>query len=129
MGSLTATVPSPSREFNPSGYRVYASFCPKETDVSNRLECYDPPNNSWSHVCPIPGIIEDHVLKDFSMASLRQSVYIIGDRLCDEQMLCNSDTSDDFIDSSVQALPLVLRYDVRLGQWAKCAPMGVPTAL
>ncbi|GLU23057.1 hypothetical protein SLE2022_390890 [Rubroshorea leprosula] len=68
MGSIHSmplpTTPPLLREFNPSSYRVYASFCPKEQGVSNQLECYDPSNNKSVHDCPIPEIIDNHVLKD-----------------------------------------------------------------
>ncbi|GKV45878.1 hypothetical protein SLEP1_g52907 [Rubroshorea leprosula] len=103
MGSIHSmplpTTPPLLREFNPSSYRVYASFCPKEQGVSNQLECYDPSNNKSGHVCPIPEIIDNHVLMDLPC---------------------------DFVDFSVEVSPVVLRCNVRSGQWSKCAPLGIP---
>ncbi|KAK6917497.1 Kelch repeat type 1 [Dillenia turbinata] len=75
--------PTPPRppEIPLAGYRVYASFCMREPScckVSNWIEYFDPTNNAWSHVSPIPGLEEDHVLKDFAMVSIGDSIFVIG---------------------------------------------------
>ncbi|XVE51280.1 hypothetical protein DITRI_Ditri02bG0027200 [Diplodiscus trichospermus] len=127
MGSLPSP---PSPEFNPSRYRVVVAFCPKEagpnTNVFNCIQCYNPSDNTFSHVSLIPDLLENHVLKGFSMVSLGESIYIIGGRLWHKGRAQNSSESDEFVDAGVQVSPLVLRYNVRLDQWSKCAPLGIP---
>ncbi|THF99661.1 hypothetical protein TEA_027377 [Camellia sinensis var. sinensis] len=89
MGSLPSPPPSTpprSPETSLSHNRVYALFCFKEpgpnSNISNWLDCYNPVDNTWTHVTPIPGLIENHLLKDFAMISIGESIYIIGGRLC-----------------------------------------------
>ncbi|XVE87977.1 hypothetical protein DITRI_Ditri19aG0031300 [Diplodiscus trichospermus] len=119
--------PSPSPEFNPSRYRVFVAFCPKEavpnTNIFNCIQSYNPSNNTWSHVSFIPDLLENHVLKGFAMVSLRESIYIIGGRLykCRPQ-----NSSDEFVDGGVEVSSLVLRYNVQSDQWSKCALLGIP---
>ena len=124
------TTPSPSPEFNPSRYRVIVAFCPKEagpnTNIFNCIQCYNPSNNTWSHVSLIPDILENHVLKGFAMVSLGESIYIIGGRLWHKGRPQNSSESDEFVDVGVEVSPLVLRYNVQLDQWSKCVPLGIP---
>ncbi|XP_073003456.1 F-box/kelch-repeat protein At1g67480-like [Typha latifolia] len=112
MGSLPPHDPTNSNTF-----RIYASFCPKKkAKFKQYLSCYDPTNNSWSHVGPIPGLLENHVLKGFALVSLGEFVYVIGGRLCrcDRQM-----------EADVVIRPDVLRFDVRTGEWSTCAPVAV----
>lgn len=129
MGSL----PSPSRPMVPrlsseqdySNHQVYASFCLRESrprsNISNWIECYNPSNNTWTHLSHIPYIIEDHVLKGFSMVSLGDSIYVIGGRLCHKER-----AAGEFIDMDDDVLSLVLRYNVQSNEWFKCAALGVP---
>ncbi|KAL5774557.1 hypothetical protein ACOSP7_012114 [Xanthoceras sorbifolium] len=139
MGSLpspsrSSATPPPSPEYNSSvqHHRVYASFCLREpgqkSTISNWIECYNPCNNTWSHASSIPGLIDNQVLKGFSMVSLGDSIYIIGGRLCHKIRVHNSDECDDdqFVDLNVEVLSSVLCYNVRGSQWTKCAPMGAP---
>ncbi|KAF5728656.1 kelch-like protein 5 [Tripterygium wilfordii] len=110
MGSLPSpprpTTPPPSPELAPSRYRVYASFCLREPspnmNICNWIEFYNPSNNTWTSVTSIPGLIDNHVLKDFVMVSLGTSIYIIGGRLCRKQKLHHSDYSNDFIDEEIE---------------------------
>ncbi|OMO65061.1 Kelch repeat type 1 [Corchorus olitorius] len=61
------------------------------------------------------------------MVSLGESIYIIGGRLWDKGKPQNSGESpDDAVDFGVEVSPLVLRYNVRLDQWSKCAPLVTP---
>ncbi|OMO76518.1 Kelch repeat type 1 [Corchorus capsularis] len=134
MGSLPpqATTPPPSSpDFNPSRFRVFAAFCPREAgpnpNIFNCIQCYNPSNNTWSHVSFIPDLLKNHVLKGFAMVSLGESIYIIGGRLWDKGKPQNSSESpDDAVDFGVEVSSLVLRYNVRLDQWSKCAPLGTP---
>ncbi|XVF27689.1 hypothetical protein REPUB_Repub14bG0130500 [Reevesia pubescens] len=96
------------------------------TNVFNCIQCYNPSNNTWSHVSLIPDVLlENHVLKGFAMVSLGESIYIIGGRLWDKGKPQNSNESDE-LDVGVEVSPLVLRYNVKLDQWTKCAELGTP---
>ncbi|KAJ9168904.1 hypothetical protein P3X46_020381 [Hevea brasiliensis] len=116
----------PSSEFSLSKYRVCASFCHKNT--SNWIESYDPSNNTWSHLSPIPGLLSNHVLKDFVMVSLADSIYIIGGRLCQKERspLKSNDDFEELNDVGVEVRSSVLRYNVLLNEWFHCAPMKMP---
>ncbi|XP_022777368.1 kelch-like protein 8 [Durio zibethinus] len=122
--------PPPSPEYNRSGYRVLVAFCPKEAgpdaNIFNCIQSYNPSNNTWSHVSLIPDLLENHVLKGFAMVSLGESIYIIGGRLWNKGRPPNSSESVEFVDVGAEVSPLVLRYNVRLDQWSKCAPLGTP---
>ncbi|GMI77595.1 hypothetical protein HRI_001428800 [Hibiscus trionum] len=135
MGSLASEprpavtpTPPPPPQIDSSRYRVIAAFCPKEagpdTDVFNCIQCYDPSNNTWNHVSFVPDLLENHVLKGFAMVSLRGSIYIIGGRLSNKRKPQNSSEFD--VDFDVEVSALVLRYNVLLDQWSKCAPLGIP---
>ncbi|XP_050208125.1 uncharacterized protein LOC126657474 [Mercurialis annua] len=115
MGSL-----SPQQEQN---HCIYASFCRRDTNyTSNWLECYDSSINAWHHVGKIPGLIHNHVLKDFSMVTIADSVYVIGGRLC--RKLPAGGSVQDEVDVEVQSS--VLCYNTRGNEWSKCASLGIP---
>ena len=136
MGSLQSpprpVTPPPSLNNSSSGVNlVYAAFRYREPkpseDKSIRIDCYDPSNNSWSHVTLIPGLNENHGLKDFAMVSLGDSIYIIGGKLFHQQRaqmageesnLCN--------EKDVEVLSSVLRYNILTDQWFTCASLGIP---
>ena len=83
MGSLPSpprpTTLPPSPEDSISNFRVYAAFgCRKQVpnaNISNWIECYNPSNNTWSHVTSIPDLIDNHVMKGFAMVSLGDNLY------------------------------------------------------
>ncbi|CAN4078992.1 unnamed protein product [Withania somnifera] len=132
MGSIP--FPSPSRaaphspENSMSRYSIFASFCSTiDATVTNRIACYDPSNNTWSYVTSIPDLPENHVLKDFAMVSVSNSLYIIGGRLCKKEQTQNAQYgSDEFFDRDIEVISSVLRYDINSNQWSKCAPLNVP---
>lgn len=128
MGALASALqpitPPPSSEFSLSKYRVCASFCNKNT--SNWIECYDPSNNSWSYLSSIPGLLSNHVLKDFVMVSLTDSIYIIGGRLCHKERSPSRFSEEEVNVVGIEVRSLVLRYNVRLNEWSECAPMKMP---
>ncbi|KAK6932514.1 Kelch repeat type 1 [Dillenia turbinata] len=131
MGSLSPTppppTPPPSPEIPLDGYRVYASFCMREPScckVSNWIECFDPTNNTWSHASPIPGLMEDHVLKDFAMVSIGDSIFVIGGRLCHKGY--NFRESPSYFDKNSEVLSCVWRYHISTDQWFRCASLSVP---
>ncbi|XAR66420.1 hypothetical protein NMG60_11012653 [Bertholletia excelsa] len=134
MGSLPSPPPpSPltsSPESSLSRYRIYIPFCSRETrpnaNISNWIECYNPIDNSWDHVSFIPGLIENHVLKDFAMVSLGGSVYIIGGRLCRTEEVLDSNEFDELTGINEEILSNVSRYDIQTEQWYECAPLIVP---
>lgn len=133
MGSLPFTPPSsppPLPENSATGYRIYASFCSREAEpnlsVTNWLEYYDTCNNTWTCVSPIPGIIENHVLKGFAMTSIGDSIYIIGGRLCRKGRVQSSFESDEILETDVELLSSVLCYNIHTEEWSKCEPLSVP---
>ncbi|XP_031267818.1 kelch-like protein 8 [Pistacia vera] len=123
MGSLSPQLPSPSSPLPSSEtfYRIYASFCTAK--ISNWIECYDPSNNAWHRVTTIPGLIENQVLKSFSMVSIGHFIYIIGGRLCQK---FPGHEPDEIFEVNVEVLQRVLRYDLVMDVWSKCAPLRVP---
>ncbi|PNX72555.1 kelch-like protein [Trifolium pratense] len=75
MGSLPSPPPSPSPENNLSNYVMVTIFCPKEPTpnvitLPNSMYLYYPSINTWTYAGTIPGLIDNQVLKDFSMVSL-----------------------------------------------------------
>ncbi|XP_059663873.1 uncharacterized protein LOC132309598 [Cornus florida] len=113
-------------ENSPHNYRVYASFCPKDPTLSinksNWIDCYTPSNNSWHRVTMIPGLFDDHVLKDFAMVTLGDDIYVIGGRLCHKVI---GRDPEEIVEVDLEVLPSVLCYNVRADVWSKCAPLGV----
>ncbi|CDP14737.1 unnamed protein product [Coffea canephora] len=111
-----------------NNYRVYASFCGKDptsvANISNWIECYNPSNNSWHRVTSIPGLMQNQVLKGFSMVSIGDILYIIGGRLCLKETTNDFSNITDEIDMKV--LPTVLKYDARRDLWLECAQMNMP---
>ncbi|ONK61191.1 uncharacterized protein A4U43_C08F27160 [Asparagus officinalis] len=122
MGSLCSPPPSPLSPENATGIsHIYAPFCRR--GASSWLESYNPSDNVWSHVGEIPGIPENHSLKDFALVSLGDSVYVVGGRLC----LKESETVDDSsTEVELSVRPDVLRYTVSTGEWSTCAPLTIP---
>ncbi|KAJ9686634.1 hypothetical protein PVL29_015486 [Vitis rotundifolia] len=129
MGSLTplSHCPRPAPQNPSTTSRVYAAFCPKEpspnTNMSNWIECYNPSNNAWHRVTFIPLRLENHIMKDFSMASIGASIYIIGGRLCHKVA---GHEPDDIVEGDREVLSSVLRYDVKTNAWSECASLCTP---
>ncbi|MED6124678.1 hypothetical protein PIB30_061221 [Stylosanthes scabra] len=134
MGSLPspprpALSPSPSPENVLSNYVVATVFCPREptpeVTLPNSIELYYPNMNTWSHVGPIPGLIDGQVLKGFSMISLGDSIYIIGGQICHKERVHVTDESADLVDVGIQVIPTVHRYNLKTNQFFQCAPLHV----
>ncbi|XP_062151869.1 F-box/kelch-repeat protein At1g16250-like [Alnus glutinosa] len=110
--------------------RIYASFCSRHpsptTNMSNWIECYNPSNNAWHHVSRVPGLIENHILKGFSMAVMGGSIFVIGGRLCHKMEVGDNDNPNDIVEVDLEVLSSVLRYDIGDDAWFKCAPLGTP---
>ncbi|KAK6777226.1 hypothetical protein RDI58_023943 [Solanum bulbocastanum] len=113
-------------------YRVYVSFCGKNcsTDpndnMSNWISCYYPLTNSWNtHVTSIPGLLENHVLKDFAMMVIGEEIFIIGGRQCYKDVIGSSETNNVH-EIDIEILPSVLKYNVGKDCWTKCAPLETP---
>ncbi|XP_077212296.1 uncharacterized protein LOC143847372 [Tasmannia lanceolata] len=128
MGSLSSPprpLP-PSPENSISDHRVYASFCPRApssgTNMSNWIECYNPSDNTWHRVGTIPGLAENHVLKDFAMVTVRDCIYIIGGRLCQKEF----GDGDGALEVDLAVRRSVLRHCVTTSEWSQCAPLGTP---
>lgn len=129
MGSLSTASASPSRPpagNPPANFKICVSYCGKDasqgTNVSNWIDCYDPQENSWSRVTTIPGLVENHALKGFSMVSIGECLYVIGGRLCEKM----APASHRETRSELEVRRHVLRYNVRENMWSKCAPLSVP---
>ncbi|XAR59131.1 hypothetical protein NMG60_11014790 [Bertholletia excelsa] len=124
--------PPPSPETPISRYRVYASFCsgsdPRPTpNIANWVERYNPVDNAWTHVSLIPSLIENHVLKGFAMASIGDSIYIIGGRLCrKEQDHTLAAESDDLYEVNAKVISSVLQYYISSDLWFECTPLSTP---
>ncbi|KAK7412296.1 hypothetical protein VNO78_03749 [Psophocarpus tetragonolobus] len=129
MGSL----PSPARPIAPenvlSNHVVVAVFCPREptpgVSLPNSIELYYPSMNTWTYVGSIPGLIDDQILKGFSIVSLGDFIYIIGGQICHKEMIHVSDECADYVDEGIKVVATVLRYNIRTNQWFNCAPLGV----
>jgi hypothetical protein len=94
--------------------------------MSNWIECYNPSNNAWHHVSRVPGLIENHILKGFSMAVRRGSIFVIGSRLCHKMAVGDNDNPNDIVEVDLEVLSSVLRYDIGDDAWFKCAPLSTP---
>ncbi|XP_041003999.1 F-box/kelch-repeat protein At1g16250-like [Juglans microcarpa x Juglans regia] len=95
--------------------------------MSNWIEGYNPSNNAWHYITRIPGLIENQVLKGFSMISMGNSIFIIGGRLCHKMVGINDvEDPDEIVEVDLEVISTVLRYDVRDDAWFKCAPMHTP---
>ncbi|XP_054777022.1 F-box/kelch-repeat protein SKIP30-like [Prosopis cineraria] len=127
MGSLPSSS-RPSENFL-CNYHICVVFCPREPTssgcVTNWIELFNPSINTWTDVGSIPGLMDDQVLKGFSMVFLRDSIYIIGGQVCHKERVHVSDDIADWVDVGVQVVPTVLRYDFQSSQWSSCAPLGV----
>ncbi|XP_044467110.1 influenza virus NS1A-binding protein homolog A-like [Mangifera indica] len=123
MASLSSQPPSPCSPYPSSttSNRIYSSFCTAK--ISNWIECYNPSNNLWDRITTIPGLIENRVLKGFSMVSIGHCIYIIGGRLCQK---LSGHEPDEIFEVNVEVLQRVLRYDVVNDVWSKCASLRVP---
>ncbi|KAJ8748293.1 hypothetical protein K2173_001712 [Erythroxylum novogranatense] len=130
MASLSTQSPHLlSKEDSSENYRIYASFCPRDQlEMSTRLptwiECYNPSNNTWNRVSTIPELSDSHRRKGFSMASIGESVYIIGGRLCRKTPGYEHQDHISEVDNDV--LSSVLRYNIRTNTWFKCSSLGTP---
>ncbi|KAI3456287.1 hypothetical protein Pfo_012950 [Paulownia fortunei] len=129
MSSLSSPPPPPPP---PSCHQIYLVFCSKEpdqnTNFSNWIARFDPCNNTWSYVTSIPGLVQNHALKDFAMTSAGDSIYIIGGRLCrkDRNVSRSLSGSDEFSEAEVQVRPDVLCYNISSDRWSVCAPLSLP---
>ena len=130
--NITNSVASSSTTSNSSplsGFLIYVSFCgqdplaPHKTMSSNWIEYYEPSTNTWRRLCSIPGLIENHVLKGFSMVVVAESIYVIGGKLC-LRAAANDVNDVDEVDLEVRSS--VLRYNLRNNMWSQCAPLHVP---
>ncbi|PON71004.1 Kelch-type beta propeller [Parasponia andersonii] len=122
----------PFAEYNSScKSRVYVAFRYRDPQPSESISImiysYDPSNNSWSLMTLIPGLIENHGLKDFAMVSIGDWIYIIGGRLFHQQRAqMAEDESNLSTEVDIEVLSSVLRYNVRTDQWSKCASLAIP---
>lgn len=134
MGSLPSpprptAPPSPSPENVLSNHYIYAAFRLREpapnVSVPIWIELYDPSIHTWTYVTPIPGLIDNKLLKGFAMVSLRESIYIIGGQICRKERVHVSDECAEWVDVGIEVVPTVLRYNTRTSQWSTCAALGV----
>ncbi|XP_022847590.1 kelch-like protein 1 [Olea europaea var. sylvestris] len=132
MGTLSSPPPpplSPPSENGSPRQGIYVVFCAREFDnFTSWLSCFDTSNEMWNRVSSIPDLKENHVLKDFAMMSMGDSIFIIGGRLCrkERKILRNANGLDEFSEKDVQVLSTVLRYNVKSDQWSYGAPLNVP---
>lgn len=122
IGSSTGSnsASSSSSSNNCAGVRIYSCFA---LGCSNSLECYEPVDNTWRRVGTLPYVPDGHILKGFAVVALGESVYVIGGRLCRRE---RDAAAGEYRDADVGVRADVLRYDVRRGEWRRCAPLLVP---
>ncbi|KAI4371707.1 hypothetical protein MLD38_010028 [Melastoma candidum] len=94
--------------------------------MCNWIDCYDPSDNSWTRVSRIPGLRDDHFLKGFAMVSIGESLFVISGRLCHKEKVHVSDELAGLVDTEVEMLSMVLRYDIGLDLWSRRASLGTP---
>ncbi|KAG9452712.1 hypothetical protein H6P81_005616 [Aristolochia fimbriata] len=125
MGSLPSPSPPPPPSPPSSAeYRMYMAICGRtpssHTKFCNWIESYNPWDNSWNCVGPIPGIPERHVLRGFAMVAVADSIYIVGGRLC------YRGEEDGAEEVNLAVLATVRRYSVTTRAWSECAALGTP---
>ncbi|KAK4355880.1 hypothetical protein RND71_024851 [Anisodus tanguticus] len=92
--------------------------------MSNWISCYHPSTNSWHRLTTIPGLLENQVLKGFSIASIGETIYIIGGRYWYKVV---GDGHDDTVhETSITVRSSVLKYETRRDTWSSCAPLATP---
>uniref|UniRef100_A0A7N0VB60 Uncharacterized protein n=1 Tax=Kalanchoe fedtschenkoi TaxID=63787 RepID=A0A7N0VB60_KALFE len=126
MGSLPPP-PSTSRrppETPPSSYTVLASFFdPSPTSSApNWIDGYHPATNSWHRVTSVPGLQPNQILKGFAMATVANSIYIIGGRKCGKAAARNGCGGDE----DLEAVGRVWRYNMDEATWGECAALMAP---
>ncbi|XP_021900929.1 kelch-like protein 5 [Carica papaya] len=130
MGSVSPhSSPQSLLENSSNNFRIYVAFSRRDSslrsNVSNWIECYNPSNNLWQKVSVIPGLIDNHMLKGFSMVSISDSIYIIGGKLV--LKIIGSDPDNTITtDVDMKVVSCVLRYDTKNDVWSKCASLRVP---
>lgn len=131
MGSLPsppAPVPFPSQQERSPQYLILAAFCRKHESsdpyASNWIDCYNPSDNTWRQLGPIPAPPMDGLLKGFAMVAVRDYIFIIGGRVCKKKGAELEAAHHPQVDMPV--LPNVMRYSVTREEWSQCAPMGTP---
>ncbi|CAN0896869.1 F-box/kelch-repeat protein At1g16250 [Linum grandiflorum] len=109
-------------------HRIYLSFCSRDQSPNTTwIDSYDPSINAWERVTAIPGVEDDHLLKDFGMVALAGSIYIVGGRLCPKIRRVDATCGLGGVDEVChKVLSTVLRYDVRSNEWSECAPLKTP---
>lgn len=103
-------------------HHIYLVFCSNDSsqnpNFSNWIVRFDPSENEFTYVSSIPHLPHNHVLKDFAMTSIGDSIYMIGGRIC------RKDTGH--LDLGVEVRPTVLRYTISTNRWTVCAPLSRP---
>lgn len=98
------------------------SFFSRDSDndrkFSNWIGKYDTSDNTFRHVSTVPHLPSGHVLKDFAMAAVGASVYLIGGRLHRKE----SGSSD----VEVEVRSTVLRYSAGEDRWSVCGALSLP---
>lgn len=129
MGSVSTASASPSQPPTgnpPANFKICVSYCGKDAsqgaNISNWIDCYSPQDNSWNRVTTIPGLLENHALKGFSMVSIGEFIYVVGGRLCEYMV----PTDNQIVRRELEVRRQVLRYNVRENKWYKCASLIVP---
>lgn len=105
-----------------SNHHIYLVFCSNDSssnpNFSNWIVRFDPSENGFTNVSSIPHLPHNHVLKDFAMVSIGDSIYMIGGRVC------RKDTGHSDLEVEVRAM--VLRYTINTDRWTVCAPLSRP---
>lgn len=90
----------------------------KDQNFSNWIGKYDISDNTFAYVSSIPDLPRGHVIKDFAMAAVGDSVYFIGGRTHRKE--------EGFPDVEVEVRSTVLRYAAGAGEWSVCGSLSRP---
>ncbi|KAG6419073.1 hypothetical protein SASPL_121282 [Salvia splendens] len=105
-----------------SKHHIYLAFCSNDANpnpkFSNWIGRFDPSDNTFSYVTSIPQLAHNHMLKDFAIASINDSIYMIGGRIC------RKDNKNSTIE--VEARATLMCYNIGTDQWSVCAPLSHP---
>ncbi|GMN57155.1 hypothetical protein TIFTF001_026253 [Ficus carica] len=115
-----------------SGIRIYMSFFgkdgPNALTMSNWIDYYDPSNDTWRRLTSLPGLMDNHAIKGFSMVAIGDFIFIVGGKLCRKViMTAQLDHDSDAVEEvELEVRASVLRYNLRTNTWSKCSPMRIP---
>lgn len=122
MGSLSPPPPlsQPVPDRPSPSYTILASFI--SSSIPNWIDGYNPTTNSWQRITSFPGLEQNQILKGFAMASISNSIYIIGGRKC-QKIITNL---NEVFEHDLEVVNTVWRYNMNDTTWQKCSSLNIP---